>query len=363
MPDRPGQPPEIEELCLEWQAEDGKPFSPWQSLPTIARRIAYAVRNPDFHSSEGRVEDRGKQGLLIRGSFAAAGVPVRNFRFILDVDLDGLPFALSIRGTDAFGELLIHVDPAEGRAEAFSVCIDRLLKGGVSYASPWPEEQIITPLGRSRIPPIPPGRHELAVEAVEERVQLLCDGRTLLETRDPDILAGQLGLAAAGELHVHGLRQVEYITAAEKASRDRFVQEMTVFARRLDEEYDTCVAAANTLAVDGESVVWKYPETGASLTLQAVPGSVLAEGRSGLYGDARMFSGVFSSPAVRTCDDILVPDASSRPVFEGSSTDFSITLQLAGESGRRGAFRFQARLTETPPGFARGSSPAWTLMR
>lgn len=354
MPDRPGQPPEIEELCLEWQAEDGAPFSPWQSLPTIARRIAYAVRNPAFHSHEGRVEDQGKQGLLIRGSFAAAGVPVRNFRVVLDVDLDGLPFAVSIRGTDAFGELLIHVDPAEGLAEAFSVCIDRLLKGGVSYASPWPEEQIITPLGRLRIAPILPGRHELVAEAVEERVQLLCDGRLLLETRDPDILAGQLGLAAAGELRVYGLRQVEYITAAEKASRDRFVQEMTVFAGRLDDEYDTCVAAANTLAVDGESVVWKYPETGASLTLQAVPGGVLAEGRSGLYGDARMFSGVFSSPAVRTRDDILVPDPSSRPVFEGSSTDFSITLQLAGESGRSGAFRFQARLTENATWFCAG---------
>lgn len=313
-------------------------------IDTIAPRIAHLLMEPGFDRRPPRV-DYHNGAVVIAGAVAHFGLPLRNQVNTIRIECDG-PWVITLRETDSFGEVLVYLDPTAGAAAAYSVTIDRTMKGGVSYPSPRPEEQMARRIGRFSFEPVARGPHEIVLTAVEEDITIAVDGAPLIAFRDPDVAAGCVGIASAEGVRVVSFDQVELVTEAESRARDEFVRNMTEFCRQLDSEHDAEVARANSVETAGDRLTWRYPETGARLELAAVEGGVYAEGYAGLYGDARMFRGLFAWPLVTdTSGDVYRPAAARRPALSGDELSFGIEIPLESASGQTGTISVTARLT------------------
>ena len=322
-----------------------------RSIPTISRRLAYVVMETELNSDSASISyDNG--AAVVRGQIAHLGVPVRNQINTVDVDWADAPFVVALRETDSFGEVLIELDPAQGKATAYSVTIDRILKGGVSHSSPSPEEQMIERIGRYEFSPIGKGAHRLVVKAVEEEIRLSIDGSEIISFTDPDIAGGCFGIGSAAGVRVLSFEQVELVTAKEAKRREKFVEDMTEFCRELDKDYDADVARNNSLTVDGDKLTWTYPDTGAKLELEAAAGSLMGSVHAGMYGNPRMLAGVFAYPEITSAaGEIYRPAKDRKPALEGDSNHFSISIPLESDSGKGASISLLAEFTENATWF------------
>lgn len=321
------------------------------SIPTMARRIAYVITEPEIHSKVGKISCRNGAAVIDR-CFAHLGVPVRNQLNTVRMEWGGSPFVLTLRGTDSFGEVLIYLDPASGTAAAWSITIDRALKGGVSYPSPRPEEQMIQRLGSFTFEPVGKGVHQVDVKAVEGDVLVHIDGRKVLSVYDPDVAAGCFGIGSHESVRLLEFEQTEYITRQEAESRERLVREMNAFCTELDSEYEADIARANSLSVEGNALIWRYPETGAMVELEATAGSVTAVMHAGLYGNARLLAGPFAMPEVTDeSGDVYRADPDAVPALTAEPTGLRMDIPLVSRTGLLGAMRVSARFTENATWF------------
>ena len=83
---------------------------------------------PGINSAAGSI-NRVDNGAVICSTYALLGVPIRNQLNKIRTDWGEGRFMITLRGTDSFGEVLIDMDPANGKATAYSITIDRILKG------------------------------------------------------------------------------------------------------------------------------------------------------------------------------------------------------------------------------------------
>ncbi len=334
---------------LSWSAERSSVHEFWP-VPSIARRLEYVLMEPEINSKAGAVA-REQDAAVISSTYALFGVPIRNQLNRIRMVWDERPFVLTIRGCDSFGEVLIHLDPTRGKATAYSITIDRVLKGGVSYPSPRPEEQVISRIGRFDFDPAGEGVHEVTIKAVEEDVSVSIDSREAFSFKDPDVAAGCLGIGTPGTLRVMSVEQVEYVTKQEAEGRDDFVRKMTEFSRQLDSERDADIAEANEVTVSPGKLTWRYPETGATLEITAGKGGLTAEAFPGLYGNPRLLSGVFARPEVVAEDGLAYYPSDKKPEFEGDGLHFAVTQEISNEGGKSGKVILTARLTENATWF------------
>jgi len=335
---------------FSWNAAEDTVNHFWP-VPTIARRLEYVLMEPGINSAAGSI-NRVDNGAVICSTYALLGVPIRNQLNKIRTDWGEGRFMITLRGTDSFGEVLIDMDPANGKATAYSITIDRILKGGVSYPSPRPEEQVINRIGRFSFQPAGKGEHELVVRAVEEDVTVSIDGNEAFSFRDPDVAAGCLGIGTPQSVRVTAVEQVEYITQDESRRREDYVLRMNEFCRRIDSERDADIAKANSVEVNDGALTWRYPETGAALAVRAGRGTLTAEGFAGLYGNARMFAGAFALPEITAEDGTIYRLAGDRkPILEGDGLHWRIVMDVSSEGGRYAKLVITAKLTENATWF------------
>ncbi|MGC8863507.1 MAG: hypothetical protein ACP5R5_12135 [Armatimonadota bacterium] len=340
----------IASTVFQWEAEPNN-TEHWRPIPTIARRIAYVLQEP-LIDREGATVAYDRGAAVVSGTVAHVGVPIRNQVNKARVEWGDHPFVVTLRETDSFGEVLIVLDPAVGSAEAYSITIDRTMKGGVSAPSPRPEEQMIHRIGRFRFDSVSNGIHELCVEAVEEKVKLSIDWREVLAFDGPDVTAGCFGIGAAEQVRVYSFEQVELISREEAEHRDEFVRKMNEFCHELDLERDADIASSNELTVEPDVLSWRYPETGATLVLRAELGRVQAEGRAGLYGDARLLSGVFAYPEITGAGgEVYTPSANAKPELTGDALHWQLTMPLESAAGNVASLSVLAKFTENATWF------------
>lgn len=345
--------PELEAVGLptfSWTA-DKDSVQHLHAFASIGRRIAYVVTEPDINSDTGAIT-RENGAAVISRRFALVGVPIRNQINKMRLDWGDSPFVLTLRDTDTFGEVLIELHPNQGTATAYSITIDRILKGGVSYPSPRPEEQLIARIGRYRFEPVGKGAHEVTVRAVEKDVSISIDGKQVFAFEDPDVAAGCFGIGTWQSVRLLSFEQVELVTEEEAKRREEFVRKMNEFCRELDAEQDADIAKNNSLKIEGDAVTWTYPDTGATVALRAKPGVVTGEVHAGLYGNARMLTGVFAYPEVVAADGTLytVPK-DQRPDLSGDATHLRVAIPLSSESGRNGSLALLCKFTENATWF------------
>jgi hypothetical protein len=334
---------------FSWNADQGTVSDFWP-IPTTARRIAYVLMDPNINSQAGTVAHENGAAVL-RSIYTLVGVPIRNQLNCIGVKWGDSPLVLTLRGTDTFGEVLVYMEPALGKATAWSITIDRILKGGVSYPSPRPEEQVINRIGRFTFTPAGAGEHEVVVKAIEENISVSIDGKEAFAFKDPDVAAGCFGIGTTGTIEVRSFRQTEYITSEENERREDFVRKMNEFCRQLDSERDADIAEANSVKVENSSLTWTYNETGATLKLKSGEGSVTAEGFPGLYGNPRLLSGLFAFPEITAEDGSVYRPTEDKSVFDGDGLHFSVTYVISNEGGRHGKVKLTARLTENATWF------------
>lgn len=341
---------EVREMVLDW-APGSPVLEPWKPLPSVGRRMAHLLRDPRLNRA-GEIL-HASEGATIREGFATAGVPLRNQINSIRLETSREPFLLALRCADAFGEIVLFFEPSAGRAEAYSVTINRALKGGVSYPSPRPEEQIATRLGQFQIAPVAPGVHDIEVKAVEERVTVRLDGAHLLEILDPDVAGGVIGLGAAGKIVVRSFLQQELLTAREKRARQSILNKMTALCRELDSEREAGIAAANHTRADGQSLTWTYRETGARAVLKAAsPGPVTGTVAAGLFGNPFLLNGPFGQPQIADDEKEMFTTSRAQPCeLSASATEFVVRAPLCSGSGKEGRLTMEFKLTENATWF------------
>jgi len=335
----------VELPTFSWRAEPDA-HQPWQPFPFIADRLAYVLMDTQINSASGSIRYEDDAAVFDR-RFALVGVPLRNQRNTLQMDWGRSRVVIALRCTDAFGEVLIDLRPAEGAATVYSNTINRIMKGGVSHSSPMPEETMIRRIGRFRFPPVGEGRHRLDVWAIEQEVRVRIDGRTILEFEDPDVAGGRFGVGTPGTMRIHAFDQREYVTEHEQARREQFVRQMHEFAMELDAEYEADIARNNAVSVRADTLCWTFPETGARFVLNAGPGSLTGSLEPGLYGNPRLLEGRLIDPQVVGRDGqtyTLAADAS--PELRADATGFRIRLPLRSASGRTASMCVLVKLTE-----------------
>ncbi len=330
---------------FSWRAEPDNVFHV-RPIETIAKRLAYVLMQPEF-VPDGKEVDYKDGAAVVSGTVANLGIPVRNQLNMLQVEWSDEPFFVTLRETDSFGEVLVLLEPVKGQATAYSITIDRTMKGGVSFASPQPEDQFIHRIGRFSFDPVPAGKHELAVKAVEADISISIDGNLVLSFQDPDIAAGCFGIGSPSSVRVYSCDQIEYITEEESRWRDEYLRKMNEFCAQLDAEYDADVAANNSLKIDGDRLTWIYPETQATVELTASPGALNCEMHAGLYGNPRMLVGLFAQPEITDASgEVFRIVEDEKPTLEGDDLHFTATIPLKSDSGKSASLAFTALFTE-----------------
>ena len=344
----------VAEPVFSWKAAQTS-TDELRNVRSIAFRLAYVVTEPDLDSDTGSIKYENGAA-VINGSFGLAGIPIRNQINKFEMEWGDNPFMMVLRSTDAFGDVLIEIDPAKGKAVAYSVTIDRILKGGISYHSPRPEEQMITRIGRFTFDPVGVGKHQLILKSVEEQVSLSIDGNEVVAFEDPDVAAGCFGIGTWETIKLFSVDQKELITAEESKWRGDFVHKMNEFCADLDKERDADIAERNSLVIEGDTLTWKYPETGAILDLKASEGLLTGEAFAGLHGNARLFTGVWAYPEVTDVQgEVYHPAKDKKATLEGDGVHFTVRIPLRSESGNKGTANVLAKFTENATWFCTAS--------
>ena len=137
----------INEPVFSWVPEKGNGHLRYFEF--IAKRLAYTLMTEEINSTAGKIDS--EDGMTrIEKRFFLVGVPLRNQFNRIKIDGSEGNIVIALRCTDGFGELLLDLDLSAGKATAYSITINRIMKGGVSHSSPKPEEQMIQRLGHKQ---------------------------------------------------------------------------------------------------------------------------------------------------------------------------------------------------------------------
>ncbi len=340
----------VEVPTFSWRAAGEEP-KPWRPFPFTADRLAYVLMDRNVNSPSGSIQYQESE-VVFDNRFALVGLPLRNQINRLEMAWGNSAVLIALRCTDAFGEILIDLRPAEGTATAYSNTINRIMKGGVSHSSPMPEETLVERIGRFQFAPAGEGGHRLTVSAVEQQVRVSIDGQDAIAFEDPDVAGGSFGIGTPGTVSIYSFSQHEYVTPDEQKRRDDFVRKMHEFALELDAEYEADVERNNTLSIRGNTLTWTFPDTGAQVVLTAKQGSLTGTMNAGLYGNARLLSGNFAHAKIVAEDgEVYHPAPDAKPTLQGDATHLDVQLPLQSASGKTANMHVLAKFTENATWF------------
>lgn len=325
----------VELTTYAWEGARASTFNEgWTSYEFINKRLAHHLNLP--------VENR--QAVLLEGGAAALrgavylmGLPLRSERFRMRFRVEDGPLVLVLRSTDAFGEVAMVLDLDQGTAKAWSHTVNRSMWGGQSHSSPMPEESPQELLVETTFKPkrIKASEwHDLETLALDDHLTVTLDGKQILEFDDPDMAAGRPGVGGPGTVYVQSVEQSEFITPAEKEAREEAVREMCELAASLDAEHEADVRAANEVTVEGKKVTWRYPKTGATVTLEPRKGGLDGKVTSGLYGDRVLLEGTFAEVVLRDKNGgYYTPNKDAAPQIKADDLGITIVWPLTSEDG------------------------------
>ena len=340
----------INEPVFSWTPDKGIDHLRYAEF--LVNRLAYTLMTEEIKGESGIIQMEGNAA-RIEHRFVLVGVPIRNQVNRLEIDGSAGNIVIALRCAEAFGEVLIDLNLSDGKATAYSITINRIMKGGVSHSSPRPEEQMIQRIGQFTFAAFDSNKnYNLVVTAIEEKVTINVNGDDIVTFVDPDIAAGCLGLGTTGWMRLTAIEQIELITPEEQTYRQEFLRRMNAFAAELDAEYETDIARRNELSVEGERLVWTFPNTGARMILQATEGSLTGTMNAGLYGDAGLLNGDFALPQITTpTGEVYRLAPAGKPQLEGDDTHLRIILPLQSEAGKTATMTVKAAFTENPTWF------------
>ncbi len=137
--------------------------------------------------------------VLVQQTVTDAGVPLRNQIVAAEVVQLDEPILMTLRCTDAFGELLLEIDFAKGFVRVRSVTVSRSMIGGQAHSSPMPEQSSSRVVTESTFRPMPSGVVKLKVKTLGRNVTVWAGDREIVSFVDPDPAAGKFGFGS-GEL-------------------------------------------------------------------------------------------------------------------------------------------------------------------
>lgn len=321
-----------------------------QVFEWVAKRTWHTLGLPyertDFSGPPAQRVECADGWVLVKGTVADAGMPLRNQVITAEVQQVDQPVLITLRSTDAFGEVLVELDLRRGQATARSVTVSRTMIGGQSHSSPMPEQSSNRIIAQSRFEPFPRGAVVLKIRTQGEQIVLWADGREVFSFSDPDPAAGKFGLGSVGTLRLRKLNQWELISPYEKERRQACLEEMCAFNRQLDSFYDDDVRARNRVERSDGSLLWTWPATGATARFKIDGPRVTARVGAGLYGDDTLIDGVFPEVSVAAADgEEFLPDPNREATIESDELALRMMLPLRSLSGKTAVARVLAKLT------------------
>ncbi|GMU22844.1 MAG: hypothetical protein AMXMBFR13_29280 [Phycisphaerae bacterium] len=332
--------------CANQEGADGS----MQVFEWVAKRTWYILGLPyerkDFTGPPAQKVEYVDGWVVVQGTVADAGVPLRNQVITAEIQQVDQPVLITLRGTDAFGEVLVELDLKRGNVRSRSVTVSRTMIGGQSHSSPMPEQSSNRIIIEKSFEPFPTGAVSLKIRAQGENITLWADGREVVSFVDPDPAGGKFGLGSVGTLRVRHMSQWELITPYEKNRREVCHQEMYAFSKRIDSHYDQDVRARNEVQSTEGGLLWTWPATGATARFRAERGRITARVGAGLYGDDTLIEGVFPEVTVVTEDgEEFAADDTGAASITGDDLALCITLPLRSPSGKTATARVLAKLT------------------
>ncbi|HOJ75154.1 MAG TPA: hypothetical protein PLQ89_05565 [Phycisphaerae bacterium] len=321
-----------------------------QVFEWVAKRtwhiLGLAYERKDFTGPPAMTVDYADGWAVIRGTVADAGVPLRNQVITAEIRQVDQPVLITLRGTDAFGEVLVELDLKRGHVRARSVEVSRSMIGGQSHSSPMPEQSSNRIITERSFEAIPSGEAKLKIRTQGEHITLWANDREVVSFVDPDPAAGKFGLGSVGTLRARNLNQWELISPYEKQRREACWKEMRAFCKQIDSGYDDDVRARNRVERSGETLLWTWPATGATARFQVDGPRVRAKVGAGLYGNDTLIDGVFPEVTVVAADgEEFTADPGRQALIEGDALALRFTLPLRSPSGKTAIARVLAKLT------------------
>lgn len=282
--------------------------------------------------------------VVVDGTITDGGVPARNQIISAEVRQQDEPLLMTLRCTDAFGEVLLEIDLRQGWIRARSVTVSRTMVGGQSHSSPMPEQSSWRIITEGEFSPVTADTVTLKVKAVGEIVTVWADGREILTFVDPDVAGGKFGFGSTGTMRFRNVSQWELISLHEKRRREACLEDMLRFSRKIDAHYDDDVRARNEVKRVGDRIVWSWLSTGATAMFEAVGPRVVAKVGAGLYGNDTLIEGVFPEVIVKAKDGSTYrPDPAAGAKLDGDDLGIRMTLPLRNEGGRTATAHVLAR--------------------
>ncbi|UCC97173.1 MAG: hypothetical protein JSW66_15165, partial [Phycisphaerales bacterium] len=284
--------------------------------------------------------------MLVQETVTDTGVPLRNQIITAEVVQVDEPILMTLRCTDAFGELLLEIDLVNGFIRVRSVTVSRSMIGGQSHSSPMPEQSSSRVVTESTFPPVAPGVVKLTIQTLGEKVTVWADGGEIASFIDPDPAAGKFGFGSVGRMKFRNVNQWELISKYEKERREACICEMHEFCKQIDTHYDADVRLRNEVKVTNAGLLWTWPATGATVYFKVDGPRIVATVRAGLYGNDTLVTGGFPDVEVLATDGrVYRPDSQRQASIKGDDLDIKMTLPLQTSDGKTATVQALANLT------------------
>ncbi|MHC4744190.1 MAG: hypothetical protein ACYS8Z_19915, partial [Planctomycetota bacterium] len=320
-------------------------------MERVAKRTWHVLGLPyerkDFTGPPNMRASRGDDGwMVVRGTITDTGIPLRNQVITGEVVQFDEPILMTLRSTDAFGELLLEIDLAKGFVRVRSVTVSRSMIGGQSHSSPMPEQSSSRVVTQSTFPPVAPGVIKLKVRTLGEKVTLWANGSEIVSFADPDPAGGKFGFGSVGHMKFRNINQWELISEYEKERREACVREMHEFCTQIDTHYDADVRRRNEVKVTNAGLLWTWPATGTTVDFKIDGPRIAATVGAGLYGNDTLVAGGFPDVEVLGTDGRVYRPAGDRKAsIEGDDLVIRMTLPLSAGDGKTATAHVLAKLT------------------
>jgi len=316
----------------------------------VAKRTWHILGLPyerkDFTGPPAMKLGREDGWVVVRGTVSDGGVPLRNQVIACEIDQVDEPVLLTLRCTDAFGEVLVELDLRRGRARARSVTVSRSMIGGQSHSSPMPEQSSNRIIAEREFAPPAAGPVNLRIRTLGPDITLWANGREIFAFTDPDPAGGKFGFGSTGTVRVRHISQWELISPDERDRRRACVRAMHDLCKQIDSHYDGDVRRRNEVQTADGGLLWTWPATGATARFRADGPKIVATVGAGLYGNDTLIEGVFPEVLVTAADGTeFAPDPARTAVIEGDDLGLRLTLPMRSASGRSATAHVLARLT------------------
>ena len=284
--------------------------------------------------------------VVVEGTVTDGGVPLRNQIITADIAQLDEPLLMTLRCTDAFGELLLELDLAKGFVRARSVMVSRTMIGGQSHSSPMPEQSSHRVITESTFAPIPAGVVHLKVKTLGQNVTVWANDNEIVSFVDPDPSAGKFGFGSVGTMKFRNVNQWELISEYEKERRETCVKEMHEYCKQIDTHYNGDVRERNQVEVTDKGLLWTWPATGATVAFTIDGPRIVAKVGAGLYGNDMLVAGGFPDVEVIDTDGrVYLPDADRKASIEDDELGIRMTLPLRSDDGKTATAHVLAKLT------------------